>query len=120
MTTFVTEDETSEHDQSFAARDGLWHESAPERLRRAYRSGELPAHVWWPLLDFLSGLRSDDVAHIQGTNDPLSWQLLCGELPLTLAYLFPEIEHCRSTIQPAKQCLADGLSELVDNDGLPS
>src|SRR5262249_26289309 len=43
---------------------------------------------------------------------------LRGELPLTLAYLFPEIEACRSLHDGARQVLSQGLDELLDGEGV--
>lgn len=74
--------------------------------------------TWWSLLsDLLS--TADEATHLALQNDPLLHQLLCGELPLTLAYLFPEIVPCRKLAEPARDALSAGLSELLDGEGLP-
>ncbi|MBL8827254.1 MAG: hypothetical protein JNM18_09730 [Planctomycetaceae bacterium] len=54
-----------------------------------------------------------------GSLNPLAWQLWGGELPLTLAYLFPEIEACRALGELAGQILSRGMTELLDAAGLP-
>jgi hypothetical protein len=51
--------------------------------------------------------------------DPWCYQLLAGELPLTLAYLFPEIAVCQSLHSQASKTLSTGLLDLLDGEGLP-
>jgi hypothetical protein len=51
--------------------------------------------------------------------DPLGHQLSAGELPLTLAYLFPELNPCRPLQSPAAAALSHGMAELLDGEGLP-
>jgi hypothetical protein len=46
--------------------------------------------------------------------------LLGGELPWTLAYLFPELEVCRRLAAPARETLSQGLLELLDGEGVPA
>jgi hypothetical protein len=50
-------------------------------------------------------------------DDPLTHQLLAGELGWTLAYLFPEIQPCRQLLKPSRATLANGLAELLDSEG---
>ncbi len=81
-------------------------------------AGKLPAEVWWELLEHLQGA----VAEAGGMpldRDPLARQLLAGELPLTLAYLFGEIGPCRKLGRQARRELSTGLVELLDGEGLP-
>ena len=53
----------------------------------------LSARLWWNLLERL--VRSSiDSSNVYLESQPLEHQLLAGELPLALAYLFPEIENC--------------------------
>ncbi len=51
-------------------------------------------------------------------DDPVSHQLLGGELPLSLAYLFPEIQSYRDLAGLAKAALSFGIVELSDGEGL--
>jgi hypothetical protein len=46
-------------------------------------------------------------------------QLLAGELPLTLAYLFPELKPCRKLAAGARRALSAGLVDLLDGEGFP-
>ncbi len=77
----------------------------------------LPAAPWCQLLEQLATV-CHDAAGISVTEQPLTQQMLCGELPLTLAYLFPEIESCAALAAPARRALSDGIVELLDGEGL--
>lgn len=77
----------------------------------------LPAAPWCQLLDQLVGI-SRDAAGICVTDNPLAQQLLYGELPLTLAYLFPGVEQCDALAEPSRRALADGILELLDGEGM--
>jgi hypothetical protein len=52
-------------------------------------------------------------------SDPLGHQLAAGELPLTLAYLFPELEGGEELQRSGSAALSHGMAELVDGEGLP-
>ncbi len=86
-------------------------------------SGALPrlaAHVpeqpWWAFLNRLVGIAGRPNSSVL---DPLTVQLLWGELPLTLAYSFPELEACRALASVGRRTLETGTSELLDGEGLP-
>ena len=80
------------------------------------------ADFWWGLLDALwqvaesaSEWRSDaELPPEQG----LAQQMLAGELPLTLAHLFPEIQPLNKLRMPAREALTEGLAELSNGNGL--
>jgi hypothetical protein len=78
----------------------------------------LSPDVWWALLDHLLAAVAD-AAQIELDDDPLVHQLLNGELPLTLAYLLPEITPCRKLKSAARRSLSSGLVDLLDGAGLP-
>lgn len=78
----------------------------------------LPADRWWSLLERLIGL-ADDAQAIVLDDQPLMHQLLAGELPLTLAYLLPEIAGCRQRTALGRRALSAGLIDLLDGKGLP-
>jgi hypothetical protein len=78
----------------------------------------LPAAPWCELLDRLAEI-TREAAAIEVTEHPLEHQLLSGELPLTLSYLFPELSACRELFRPAKRQLSRGIVELLDGEGLP-
>jgi hypothetical protein len=77
----------------------------------------LSPDVWWALLDHLL-VAVADAARIELDHDPLVHQLLSGELPLTLAYLLPEITPCRNLASAARRSLSSGLKDLLDGAGL--
>jgi hypothetical protein len=74
----------------------------------------------WP--DLLRSLLAcvEDAAAIPLDDDPLGRLLLGGELPWTLAYLFPELEVCRRLAASARETLSQGLVELLDGEGVPA
>ena len=89
-----------------------WAHALPELSRY------LNAQLWWQLLNRLFelvrvGERTNALA------EPLANQLLTVELPLVLAYQFPEINPCRNMRALAKTSLAQGIEELLDEQGLP-
>jgi hypothetical protein len=81
-------------------------------------AASLPAALWWQMLDHALGT-ARDAAAIELQQQPLVHQLLRGELPLTLAYLFPELKPCEELAEPARDALSRGLTELLDGEGLP-
>ncbi len=81
-------------------------------------AASLEPDAWYDLLEHLLGVAGDARA-ARLVDDPLNHQLLAGELPLALGYLFPEISACRELIRPARQSLSAGLVELLDGEGLP-
>ena len=78
----------------------------------------LAPDVWWLLLDHLTE-SAGEANQISLPDEPLVHQLLAGELPLTLAYLFPEIKACRKLLPAAHKALSTGLLDLLDGEGLP-
>lgn len=78
----------------------------------------LGLEVWRDLLEQLTGI-ARDAASLPLQESPLPHQLLAGELPLTLAYLLPEIDTCRDLLAPARSALSFGVQELLDGEGLP-
>ncbi len=77
----------------------------------------LPAALWWELLGQLLALAEE--AREASSLPPVVWQLLGAELPLTLAYLFPEIDNCRRLAEPAIRTLTAGVDSLLTTDALP-
>jgi len=79
----------------------------------------LPAAPWCEVLDYLTELpwrvEGDQIAE-----KPLAHQLLGGELPLGLSYLFPELKSCRKLESLAHEKLSRGVKELLDGNGLPA
>ena len=78
----------------------------------------LPAAPWTDAFDTLMGIAKENSALVED-NDCLTQQLLKGELPLTLAYVFPELKECRQLVKPARELLSQGICELLDGRGMP-
>jgi hypothetical protein len=86
-------------------------------------SERLSADSWWQLIEQFYELGSDAEQHRVGwpadPDDVLRQQLLAGELPLALSYLFPEIRALRSLRDGARSAFSEALVELTDGEGLP-
>lgn len=80
-------------------------------------AAQVAPELWWELLEHL--VQTAVEAEMQIDAKPLTGQLLSGELPLALAYLFPELRPCRDLAMAAKKNLSAGLVELLDGEGLP-
>ena len=73
---------------------------------------------WWRLLGGLVNISVDSRA-LSLDEQPLSHQLLAGELALTLHFSFPEIRFQKPLWQQAREQLNRGLNDLLDGEGLP-
>lgn len=79
---------------------------------------QLAAEDWWELLRTLVDFAAD-AAGIDTHAAPLVNQLLAGELPLCLAWACREIEQCWNLRGSAHAALSQGLTILLDEQGLP-
>ncbi len=79
----------------------------------------LPAAPWCEVLDYLTELPRR-VEGGEAAGGLLAYQLLGGELPLVLSYLFPELKPCRNLEPVAHERLSGGVKELLDGNGLPA
>ena len=99
--------------------------SRPSRRRThlPQLANELSAGAWWSLAETLHRLATDaQHLRVDARHDPesiLRQQLLAGELPLALGYLFPELQPMRSLRHSARQALSEGLIAVTDGEGLP-
>ncbi len=82
-------------------------------------AGSLSAVRWRQALELLLDLASTG-PQLDLRDHPLPHQWLAGELPLTLAYQFPELPRCRELRRPARKALCQGVTELLDSNGLPA
>jgi hypothetical protein len=84
---------------------------------------ELPAETWWLLIERLhTTVTQVHAQKIDWHADPeavIINQLLAGELPLALSYLFPEVRALRALRDDARAVLSEALIELTDGQGLP-
>ncbi len=85
---------------------------------------QIPAETWWQLLDALWRVvesSADQPADCELPMDQtLAGQLLASELPLTLAYLLPEIKPLSKLHETARDHLSASLLELLNGEGLPN
>ena len=102
--------ETAARDAAFGLECQAW-TAALGRL--ALVLGERP---WWSLLDRMVAIAERPLA---APGDPLSSQLLGGELPLMLAHSFGELDSCGTLAVVGRRTLEAGAAELLDGDGLP-
>ncbi len=79
---------------------------------------QLAPQTWWALLGRLIDLSTEPRGDEQNELGA-SWQVMAGELPLTLAYLFPEIENTQELGDRAGEVLSAGINELLDEAALP-
>ncbi len=75
------------------------------------------AELWWNLLDKIVSHANDAVA--TNFENKVFEQGLAGELPLTLAFVFPELKACRQMGKSAVRVLDEGMQSLTDGEGLP-
>ena len=84
-------------------------------------AGEASEKVWWQLVDELWQVTQSAADwRIDSEMPPeqgLAQQLLVGELPLTLAYLLPEIRPLYKLRENAHDALSEGLVELTNGEG---
>ena len=81
------------------------------------RADLLGGPLWWDVWQRLQETARRPAVALEA--DPLGHQLAAGELPLTLAALFPELQACRSLRTAAAAALSHGMAELLDGEGLP-
>ncbi|MHB8956088.1 MAG: hypothetical protein ACYC4U_24165 [Pirellulaceae bacterium] len=78
----------------------------------------VPGELWHAAYNALRTTVESSAA-INLHDDPLRHQLLTGELPLALAYNFPELQDCGGLVLPASQSVSLAMAELLDGEGMP-
>jgi hypothetical protein len=104
--------------------DGL-PEDLPTALRTVALAYALPglaaklsSEAWWKLADGLRVLATDaQQLGVRWESDP--HDVLAGELPLVLGYLFPEVRSLRALRKPARKALSEAILEVTDGRGVP-
>lgn len=82
------------------------------------RLGSIVSQTQWrELLGQLESI-AEESGGMSLDETPVTHQLLHGELPLTLAYLLPELDACKSLAGRAASALSLGAIELTDGEGL--
>lgn len=74
---------------------------------------EFSPSLWCQVVAQLVQIAQDATA-IGNDQSPLAQQLLAGELPLALAWQFPEIAPCAPPAKAARTALSDGVMDLLD------
>jgi len=78
----------------------------------------LSSHMSQDLLEQLIETATE-AGRVDLSADPLTQQLLAGELPLTLACQFPDVAACPSWSDGSMDLIAAGLKHLLDEEGFP-
>lgn len=82
-----------------------------------------PAEWWWHTAQQLHDMAAEAPTQcVDWQADPhgvLRQQLLAGELPLALGYLFPEIVALRQLRKSARAMFSETILELTDGQGMP-
>ena len=99
---------------------------ALETLAIAHTLPRLAAHsqetFWWEVVDAIWGIvQIADQWQCDSSMPPelaLPQQILAGELPLTLAYVLPEMKPLFKLRTTSHEILSEGLLELTNGDGL--
>jgi hypothetical protein len=110
---WLTESERTDPDLLFAYQCLAWCHLLP---RLAEPLGQ---QMWSELATRLCDI-AESSAGISLDDEPVSHQLLNGELPWTLSYLFPEVPDFNVLAQSACHALSRGAVELLDGEGLPA
>lgn len=74
--------------------------------------------LWWTILDQLVTSAADTL-QLDIQQQPLAANLLGGELPLVLAYLFPELKSTSELSSQAIDFLSEAIVEMLDGEGMP-
>lgn len=85
----------------------------------AWLADELSPEIWCALFERLISAATDAAA-LTLHAAPLLHQLYAGELPLALAYFFPQLKNTRAMRKSARKALSRGLADLLNGEGMPS
>jgi hypothetical protein len=100
---------------------------ALELLAVCYRlpilAHEACGKLWWDVVERLHDVsREAEQACVEWQANPnaaVVQQLLAGELPLAMSYLFPEVRALRALRKESRAFLSESLLALTDGEGLP-
>ena len=110
VTCWLHDAETAPATVAFALECLAWCGALPQL------SAFVTERVWWSLWNRLAVIANEQTSSVE---DPLVMQLLGGELPLALAYAFPELSACRELVAKSRATISEGMAELLDGEGLP-
>jgi hypothetical protein len=78
----------------------------------------LSADTWWELHELLQTTARESSRVWTGAS-LVPVQMLAGELPLVLAYQFPELKSSKNHAKRGAKFLAESMLELLDGQGMP-
>lgn len=90
-----------------------WAHALPQLASR------LSAASWWDLMQHFRQVGGGRLTLDVARRDVWVGQLLAVELPLTLAYLLPELPDAEALRWTAARCLNEALRDLLDGQGMP-
>lgn len=76
----------------------------------------VPGTLWWQLFDFLSNTPAEFTTI--GRADLWTSQLIGGEIPMAVAYLFPELPHSSPLGKAASRFLSESMEDIFDGAGM--
>ncbi|MGL4942798.1 MAG: hypothetical protein ACRC46_06370 [Thermoguttaceae bacterium] len=82
-------------------------------------AGQLVWSEWEAILISLDYILADVEENALVYDSPLLYQILCGELQLTLACLLPDLVATRDRLAIATSSFAHGLETILDGGGMP-
>jgi len=101
----------AEQSAPYALASLAWCSALPE-LAQAFE-----ADHWWRLVEYLLMLVSD-APGVEPDCQPVAWQLLGAELPISMAYMLPELAATPSLSRVGREVLSRGIADLLDGEGL--
>ncbi len=107
-------------EEASAAEGGVC--QALESLAWAHRlphlAASLPAATWWNLFGHLAAVAGE--AEEAEPGDAVVYQIVAGELALTLGCLLPELRPARDLARGGRRVVTEGLAELLDGGSPPA
>lgn len=100
--------ETAPADVPFALQCLAWGGALPALVEH------MPEKVWWQICNGLVAIASEE----RRASDSLAVQLLHVELPVLLAYCFPELAACEALVAIAHRTLEKSTIEPLDENAL--
>ena len=111
LDSWLVESDTRGHDDVHSLECLTWAYALPQL------ADSMPAQSWHALFLHLLGTVDEGNVAVNETS-PWTRALVTSELPLALAYHFPESSACRTLAKPAAKFLSRSLMEWLDGQGL--
>ncbi len=111
LAVWLTDAELAPVDRGYAIEAVAWARALPRLV------GVVDETLWWQLWNHLVSV-AGELTPASATADPCTAQLLAAELPLTLAYQFPEFSVAASLAEAGEQAARQSLQETICGEGL--